>query len=91
MDEESDGFDLERAISDGVETVRETFSFLGIEREAHVCPDCNVACEPGYAYDVARAAFDEGESPVWRCSECGTEYRREVSDESHTLDLYGRG
>ena len=86
----SDGFDLQRAISDGVETVRETFSFLGIEREAFVCPDCNTACKPSETYDVARAAFDGGASPSWECPDCGTHYRREVSDADHTMDLYGR-
>jgi len=91
MAKESDGFDLREAIENGANAVRETFAFLGVEREAHVCPDCQTACEPSRTYDHRRAAFDSGESPSWYCSECDTHYVREVSDESHTLDLYGRG
>ena len=38
-----------------------------------------------------RMAFDGGSSPSWECPNCSTHYVREVDDESHTLDLYGRG
>jgi len=83
---------LSDAVSDGAEAAkRVTRSFLGVEREAHVCPACNVACEESRTYDVSRAAFDGGESPSWECPECLTHYVREASDESHTMDLYGRG
>jgi ribosomal protein L37AE/L43A len=91
MSDESDGFDLREAIENGANAVRETFEFLGVEREAHVCPDCQTACEPAQTYDHRRAAFDGGKSPSWKCPECQTHFVREVSDESHTLDLYGRG
>jgi transposase-like protein len=66
------------------------YTFLGIEREAHVCPSCNVACEPTYTYDVDRAAFDGGESPAWKCPECGGEFVRETGEATYSLDLYGR-
>jgi rubredoxin len=70
--------------------VRKTYEFLGVEREAFVCPDCQVACEPTRVHDPRRAAFDGGESPAWECPDCSKKYVREVSDASHTLDLYGR-
>jgi predicted RNA-binding Zn-ribbon protein involved in translation (DUF1610 family) len=87
----SDGFDLSSAIESGADAIRKTRAFLGVEREAFVCPDCSVACEETYTHDPQRAAFDGGASPAWECPECGGEWVREVSDESHTLDLYGRG
>lgn len=86
-----DGNWLTDAVSDGVETVRETTrSFLGVEREQYVCPECNVACEESHAYDTRRAAFDGGTSPSWYCEECGSHYVREADDSQHALDLYGR-
>lgn len=89
-DNDTDGW-LSEAVSDGVDVVRKTREFLGVQREAFVCPDCGVACEETYVYDPARAAFDGGESPAWTCPSCSRDFVREVSDESHTLDLYGRG
>lgn len=74
------------------ESVERAFkTFLGIQREAFVCPECGVACDETHVHDPARAAFDGGASPAWACPECGRDYVREVSDESHTMDLYGRG
>ena len=90
MTEESGSW-LSDAISDGVETVRKATSFLGVKRERFVCPKCNEACNESRTHDVARAAFDGGSSPSWECPECETHFVREVDDESHTLDLYGRG
>lgn len=75
---------------DGGGVVRRFKEFLGIQREAFVCPECGVACEETYVHDPARAAFDGGESPAWVCPECDGLYVREVSDESHTMDIYGR-
>lgn len=89
-DDESGGFDLQSAIQDGVETVRETVGVLGVEREAFVCPECNAACDPTTTYDPDRAAFDAGASPAWECGECGRAYVREEGDGVHTLDLYAR-
>ncbi|AGM11116.1 hypothetical protein M196_gp22 [Halorubrum tailed virus 4] len=87
-----DGNWLTDAVSDGVEAVRETTrSFLGVERERYVCPDCNVACEESRTFDHRRAAFDGGKSPSWYCEECDSHYVREADDSGHTLDLYGRG
>jgi len=87
--DESGGW-LSEAVESGRNAVRETVSFLGVEREKHVCPECGVACEETYTHDPQRAAFDGGESPAWECSQCGRQFVREVSDESHSLDLYGR-
>lgn len=82
---------LESAIKDGREIITEYTEFLGIRREAFVCPDCNTACEEARTFDPRRAAFDGGESPSWYCSECESHFVREVDDGSHVLDLYGRG
>ena len=82
---------LSDAISEGVETVREFTTFLGVEKERFVCPKCNEACRESRTHDVARAAFDGGSSPSWECPECQSHYVRELDDESHTTDLYGRG
>ena len=90
MSEEGGGW-LSDAITDGVETVRKATSFLGVERERFVCPKCNEACQESRTHDVARAAFDGGSSPSWFCESCETHFVREVDDESHTMDLYGRG
>jgi len=70
--------------------VSRVYSFLGIERDAYVCEDCQAACEPAYAYDPARAAFDGGESPTWYCSECDRHFVRERTEQEHAVDLYGR-
>lgn len=88
-DDESGGW-LEGAIESGSDAVREFREFLGIQREAYVCPECGVACEETHVHDPARAAFDGGESPAWYCDSCDGLYVREVSDESHTMDVYGR-
>ena len=90
MTEESGGW-LSDAINDGVETVRKATSFLGVERERFVCPKCNKACQESRTHDDQRMAFDGGSSPSWFCESCQTHYVREVDDESHTMDLYGRG
>ena len=82
---------LSDAISEGVETVREFTTFLGVERERFVCPTCNEACTESRTHDVSRAAFDGGSSPSWECPACSAHYVRETSDETHSLDLYGRG
>lgn len=82
---------LSDAVESGRNAVRETVRFLGVEREKHVCPECGVACEETYVFDPARAAFNGGgESPAWECSQCGRQFVREVSDGSHSLDLYDR-
>jgi len=78
-------------IGDGDEGVTTRIrEFLGVQREAHVCPECNVACRESATHDPNRAAFDGGSSPSWECPECSTHFVREVSDESHGMDLYGR-
>ena len=83
---------LSGAVSDGAEAAkRVTRSFLGVEREAFVCPECSVPCDETHTHDVQRAAFDGGESPAWECPECSAKYVREASDGDHTMDLYGRG
>jgi len=89
-DTDAGGFDLTSAVQSGVDAVRETFSFLGVERDAYVCEDCQAACEPAHAYDPARAAFDGGESPTWYCEGCDRHFVRERTEESHAVDLYGR-
>jgi ribosomal protein L37AE/L43A len=90
-DDDSGGFDLTSAIESGADAVRETFrTIAGTQREKHVCPSCNVACEPTYTYDPDRAAFDGGESPAWECPECSREFVRETGEESYSMDLYGR-
>ena len=87
-----DGFDLERAVQSGADAIRSvTDSFLGIERERHVCPDCDVACDATTTYNPRTAAFDGGESPAWACPSCGATFHREADDEAHAMDLYGRG
>jgi uncharacterized protein with PIN domain len=89
-DSESGGW-LSDAVESGRETIEAvTSTFLGVEREAHVCPDCNEPCQETYTYNPSVAAFHEGKSPAWACPECGTTFVREVDDTSHTLDLYGR-
>jgi len=90
MSGDTDGGWLSDAVESGRETVREFTEFLGVQRESHVCPECNVACRESSTHDPKRAAFDGGSSPSWECPECSTHYVREVSDDSHTLDLYGR-
>ena len=82
---------LSDAISEGVETVREFTTFLGVERERFVCPECTEACQESHTHDVQRMAFDGGSSASWFCDSCETHFVREVDDESHTMDLYGRG
>jgi len=90
MSDDGDGFDLGEALENSaVGTTVKTV--LGLRQEAHVCPDCNVACEPSETHDPQRMACDGGTSPSWECPECGSHYVREVSDDSHALDLYGRG
>ena len=90
MTEESGSW-LSDAISDGVETVRKATSFLGVERKRFVCPKCNEACNESRTHDAQRMAFDGGSSPSWFCESCETHFAREADDESHTMDLYGRG
>ena len=82
---------LSDAVAEGREVVREVTTFLGVQREAFVCPTCNAACEETYTHDPQRAAFDGGESPAWKCGKCETHYVRERGDDVHTLDQYGRG
>lgn len=82
---------LSEAVTEGREIVREVTTFLGVQREAFVCPECNTACTPTYTHDPQRAAFDGGESPAWTCPDCSRAFVRKVSDDSHTLDLYERG
>lgn len=88
---DSEGGWLSDAVESGRETVREFTEFLGVRREKHVCEYCGVACEETRVHDPGRAAFDGGSSPAWECPECQSEFVREVSDESHALDLYDRG
>jgi len=88
---DDDGFDLTGALEQGASAVNATFrSVLGVQREAHVCPECNVACEQAIVYDPNRAAFDGGESPSWLCPDCQTHFVRELDEQAHALDLYGR-
>ncbi len=84
------GLDKDLLIGEGEKAVSAFKEFLGVRREKHVCEYCGVACEETYVHDPARAAFDGGSSPAWECPECDREFVREVSDESHALDLYGR-
>jgi len=70
--------------------VSRIYSFLGFEKEAFVCPHCEVPCEPSHTYDPDRAAFYDGDCPSWECPNCQTHFVREASDEDHTLDLYDR-
>jgi uncharacterized protein with PIN domain len=90
MSDDTQGLSADVLIGKGKETVRAFTSFLGVERERYVCPECNTACEETTVHDPARAAFDGGESPAWVCPDCGESYVREVSDEGHSMDLYGR-
>ena len=91
MSDDSSGFDLQSAIESGADAVKSvTSTFLGVEREAFVCPDCDVACQETHTYNPQTAAFNGGKSPAWACPSCGATFVREVSDDSHTLDLYGR-
>jgi len=83
--------DKDLLIGEGDGVVSAVKSFLGVERERYVCPECNVACEESRVYDPQRAAFDGGDSPSWYCDSCESHYVREADDSSHTLDLYGRG
>jgi len=83
--------DKDLLIGEGDGVVSAVTSFLGVEREAHVCPACNVACEESTTHDPQRMAFDGGESPSWYCDSCDTHFVREARDGSHTMDLYGRG
>ena len=78
-------------IGEGDGPVQSFLTFLGIQKERFVCPKCNEACTESRTHDVQRMAFDGGSSPSWECPECETHYVREVDDESHTMDLYGRG
>jgi len=88
-DDDSGGFDLRGALdnADPVETIR---TALGLTQTAHVCPDCGVACDPSHTYNAQTAAFDGGACPSWECPECSTHFVREVSDQDHGMDLYGR-
>jgi hypothetical protein len=89
-DSESGGW-LSDAVESGADLVESvTSTFLGVEREAFVCPDCDEPCQESFTYNPRTAAFDGGRSPCWACPSCGSNYVREVSDDSHTLDLYGR-
>ena len=82
---------LSDAVAEGREVVREVTTFLGVQREAFVCPECSVPCDETFTHDPQRAAFDGGESPAWECPECDSHYVRERDDADHTMDLYGRG
>lgn len=77
-------------IGEGDGVVSAVKSFLGVEREAFVCPDCHEPCQETFTYNPQTAAFDGGKSPAWQCPECAKTFVREVDDTSHTLDLYGR-
>jgi ribosomal protein S27AE len=90
MSDDGEGLSADVLIGAGESAARAFTSFLGVQRERYVCPECGVACEETTVFDPARAAFDQGESPAWHCGECGSNYVREVSDESYGLDLYGR-
>lgn len=87
---DADGW-LSDAVESGENAVREFASFLGVRQEKHVCPDCNEACEKATTYNPDTAAFDGGACPSWYCSECDSHFVREADDDSHTMDLYGRG
>ena len=81
----------EDLLIDSGESVKRAFrTFLGVQREAFVCPECSTPCDETYTHDVQRAAFDGGKSPAWTCPECSRDFVRGTSDESHAMDLYGR-
>lgn len=84
------GFDLGEALESASESVSKVSSFLGIQKEAHVCPECNTVCEEAMTYNPASAAFDGGRCPSWYCEDCDTHYVRERDDWGLSLDLYGR-
>lgn len=93
MSNDKDGFNpQDLLISDDSEgVVSRVTSFLGIQREAFVCPDCGVACEESTTYNPDTAGFDGGVCPCWVCPECQSEFVREADDGRYVLDLYGRG
>ena len=78
-------------IGEGDGAIQSFRTFLGIQKERFVCPKCNEACNESRTHDTQRMAFDGGLSPSWECPECSTHYVREGDDESHMMDLYGRG
>ena len=81
----------EDLLIDSGESVKRAFrTFLGVQREAFVCPECSVPCDKSYIHDPQRAAFDGGTSAAWTCPQCSTDFVRETGDESHAMDLYGR-
>ena len=81
----------EDLLIDSGESVKRAFrTFLGVQREAFVCPECSTPCNESYVHDPQRAAFDGGKSPAWTCPECSRDFVRGTSDESHAMDLYGR-
>ena len=82
-----DGFSLGDVVS-GSGPVKRIRSFLGIEVEGHTCQKCGDPCEASTTYDVATAAFNDGETPSWYCEACDTHYYREPSDGLFTMDLY---
>ena len=88
---DDDGFSLDQ-VSDAAQTVTRRFrEFLGVEFEAHVCPDCGVACEPTETYDVHRAPEYGGKAPAWECPDCGRQWVREEREpEQLSGDMYGR-
>jgi transposase-like protein len=85
----SDGFNLEEALDqDSVSGAVRTF--LGIQYETKVCPDCGVECTETTVYDVHTAAFEGGETPAFKCPECSRAWYREDRQELHATDLYDR-
>jgi len=44
------------------------------------CPECGGYCNQTMAYSVDTAAFDEGATPAWECTECDKQFYREESE-----------
>lgn len=77
-------------IGEGDGVVSRVRSFLGVEREAFVCPDCSEACQQTVTYNPQTAAFDGGACPAWVCPKCAKTFVRESDDGDHAMDLYDR-
>lgn len=82
---------LSTAVETASNATTEFRTFLGVQQEAHVCPECNTACQESSTYNPDTAAFDGGACPSWECPDCGQHYVREQDDNKYSIDLYGQG